>query len=178
MTHREFADKLEAHKNTVYRISFSYLKNIQDAEDITQEVFLKFYSCGVDFPAAVNEKAWLIKVTANLCKNQLRRNKFRKTVPFDEALLTGESSDFMESDIEAIDLLFALPPKYRTVLYLFYYERYTTREIALLLGKNENTVRTLLARGREKLRDILTDDLGHEMGSSGQSGQQGGFIYG
>ena len=173
MNHYEFAEKLETHKNTVYRLSFSYLKNIHDAEDITQEAFLKFYSCGINFPASVNEKAWLIRVTANMCKNQLRRNKFKKLLPFDtvsENALINEIPNFMESDLEALDLLNSLKPKYRIVLYLFYYERHTTREIAQMLGKNENTVRCQMARGREQLREILTEDFKAE--------KKGGVVYG
>lgn len=170
MNHYEFAGKLEAHKNTVYRIAFSYLKNIQDAEDITQEAFLKFYCCGIEFSEPINEKAWLIRVTANLCKNQLRRNRFRKAVPLDENIYTDNNPMFIGSDLETLDLLSALKPKYRTALYLFYYERYTTREISDILGKNENTIRSQIARGREQLREILTDDS--------QSEQKGEVIYG
>jgi RNA polymerase sigma-70 factor (ECF subfamily) len=71
----------------------------------------------------------------------------------------------MESDLEALDLLDALKPKYRTVMHLFYYERYRTNEIAAMLGKNENTIRSQLARGREQLRAILTDE------------SEGGLVY-
>ena len=170
MNHYEFAQKLEQHKNTVYRLSFSYLKNIQEAEDITQEVFLKLYCCDIDFPEPVNEKAWLIRVTVNMCKNRFRKNKFMKAVPFDENAFAHETPGFVESDIETLELLSALKPKYRTVLYLFYYERYTTREISELLGKNENTIRCQLMRGREQLREILTEDFKTE--------QKGGVIYG
>ncbi|MDR2531691.1 MAG: sigma-70 family RNA polymerase sigma factor [Oscillospiraceae bacterium] len=165
MTDEKFAEKLEMHKNTVYRLAFSYLKNIQDAEDVTQEAFLKFYRCDIDFSESENEKAWLIRVTANLCRNYFRANRFKKLVPFDEN--TAQAPVFMQSDLETLDLLSALKPSYRTVLYLFYYEKYRTSEIAKILGRNENTIRTQLARGRERLREILTD-----------TETQGGIIYG
>jgi len=169
LTEREFAVKLEMHKNTVYRLAFSYLKNIQDAEDVTQEAFLKFYRCDIDFPAAENEKAWLIRVTINMCKNHLRSSKLKKFVPFYDNTAVEEMSVFMESDLETLDLLEALSPKYRAVMYLFYYERYRTAEIAKMLGKNENTIRIQLKRGREQLKAILTDD---------SEPNRGGVLYG
>lgn len=163
MTEAEFAVKLETHKNTVYRLAFSYLKNIQDAEDVTQEAFLKFFRSDVSFSAPENEKAWLIRVTVNLCKNRFRMNKIRRTIPlYDDA--TSDGHELMQSNVELLELLDKLKPKYRAVVHLFYYERYTTREIAVMLGKNENTIRTQLARGREYLREILTDDFGNAVG--------------
>jgi len=164
LTEYEFGEKLEMHKNTVYRLAFSYLKNVQDAEDVTQEAFLKLYRCDIDFPAPENEKAWLIRVTANLCKNHFRANKLRKLIPFYDNTAVDEIPVFMESDLETLDLLDALKPKYRAVMYLFYYERYRTNEIAAMLGKNENTIRSQLARGRAQLREILTEP-------------NGGFVY-
>lgn len=169
MTEYEFGEKLELHKNTVYRLAFSYLKNIQDAEDVTQEAFLKFYRCDIDFPAPENEKAWLIRVTINMCKNHFRAAKLRKFVPFYDNTAVEELPVFMESDLEALDLLDKLKPKYRTVMHLFYYERYRTNEIAVMLGKNENTIRSQLARGREQLRAILTDESAEK--------SEGGFVY-
>jgi RNA polymerase sigma-70 factor (ECF subfamily) len=141
------------------------LKNIQDAEDVTQEAFLKFFRCDEVFPAPENEKAWLIRVTVNLCKSQFRANRFKKLVPFNDE--TATSPVFMQSDIETLDLLNALKPKYRAVLYLFYYEKYRTNEIAKILGRNENTIRTHLTRGREQLKEILTDET-----------REGEIIYG
>ena len=167
MTHDEFARVLETHKHTVYRLAFSYLKNVQDAEDITQEAFLKLYVCGIGFLAPENEKAWLITVTANLCKSKLRANKLRKLLPFHED--TAETAVFMHSDLETFDLLSALKPEHRAVLYLYYYEGYLTREIAEILGKNENTVRTLLARGREQYKGLLEEP---------EREPKGGVIYG
>ena len=169
MTEIEFRTKLETHKNTVYRLAFSYLKNIQDAEDITQEAFLKLYRCDADFPASENEKAWLIRVTVNLCKNQLRANKFKKLVPFNDSIAVSNIPVFMQSELETLDLLDSLSPKYRAVMYLYYYEKYRTAEIAKMLGKNENTIRIQLKRGREQLKTILTD--GSEL-------SKGGVIYG
>jgi RNA polymerase sigma-70 factor (ECF subfamily) len=167
MTDYEFAVKLEMHKNTVYRLAFSYMKNVQDAEDITQDAFLKFYRCGVNFSAAENEKAWLIKITANLCKNRFRANKLRRH----SALYEADGSHYMQSDIETLELLGKLSAKERAALYLFYYERYTSREIATMLGRNENTIRTWLSRGREHLRDIMTEE-------TGLADKKGGLVYG
>jgi len=165
LNHTEFAGKLETYKNTVYRIAYGYLKNKEDAEDVTQEAFLKLYRAGVTFPAPENEKAWLIRITINLCKNVLRANKFRRLLPLEE---NTAPPVLLETDLETLDLLGTLKPAYRTVMYLFYYERHTTKEIARLLGRNENTIRTWLSRSREQLKEILAEE----------PETKGGMIYG
>ena len=130
-----------------------YLKNYHDSEDIFQTVFLKYVLSSVSFENDEHEKAWFIRVTINACKDLLKSFFRRRTVPLVEAAErpTQPPSDY--SDVwEAV---FALPQKYRDVVYLHYFEGYTTPEISRILGKNVNTVYTLLTRSKQMLRERL-----------------------
>lgn len=133
-----------------------HLKNYEDSEDIFQTVFLKYVLSSVSFESEEHEKAWFIRVTINACKDLLK-NFFRShTVSLDEiieqpALLPPENREVMEA-------VLSLPEKYRDVIYLHYYEEYTAPQISRILGKNVNTVYTLLNRSRQLLREKLGGD--------------------
>lgn len=154
LTEKEFCVYVEKYIDTVYRVAFSILKNPQDADDMTQETFLKLYTCGHKFVSDNHVKNWLIKVTINGCKN-LFRNIWRKDENLDDYAnqLGFESRE--ESDLfEAVN---SLDQKYRIVVHLFYFEGYSTAEIAQLLSISEKTVSTRLRRARGKLKVILTE---------------------
>ena len=146
---------MELYADTVKRICVLYLKNHADTEDIFQTVFLKYTLRSAAFESPEHEKAWFIRVTINACKDLLRSFFRRRTVPLEEA---AAQAAVPEEDGAVLEAVLALPEAYRNVIYLHYYEQYTAPEIAEILGKNPNTVYTLLARGRERLRKTLGGD--------------------
>lgn len=151
MTEELFCQYYEKYKNTVYSVIFNYVQNTEDTADLLQEVFIKLYAAENDFEDGEHMKAWLIRVSANLCKNHLRNVKIRKIVPLDEDVPFFDK----EEDNELIKIVFTLPEKYRIPIHLFYYESYSIKEIADILDMPESTVKVRLKRGREKLSKIL-----------------------
>ena len=143
---------VERYGATVRRVCMVYLKNEADTEDIFQTVFLKYAMSEVDFASREHEKAWLIRVTINACKDLLKSFFRRHTVPLDAYV--GELGAAQDHS-EVLEAVLALPEKYRRVVYLHDYEGYTAPEIARILGTKENTVYTQLSRGRGLLRDVL-----------------------
>ncbi len=142
----------------ILRISYSYLKHTYDAEDICQTVFLKYLTLQPQFDTMEHEKAWIIRTTVNACKDHLRSAFFRRTAPLEDAAAMAAPS---VPDAEILDALKTLPENYRISLYLFYYEEYSAREIAQILGKSQNTIEQYLSRGRKKLRTYLTRERSH-----------------
>jgi RNA polymerase sigma-70 factor (ECF subfamily) len=153
---REAKLALDKYADTVRRICFVNLKNVHDAEDVFQDVFLKYLLHNPSFESEAHEKAWLIRVTLNACKDTLK-SFFRRKVSSVEDLLT-EPSLTDEDNREVLDAVIRLPENYRVVIYLFYFEGYSALEIAAILKKNENTVYTWLSRARTRLKS----DLGGE----------------
>ncbi|MGN0977837.1 MAG: RNA polymerase sigma factor [Faecousia sp.] len=138
------------YRDDVYRLAVNYTHNPQEAEDVCQTVFLKAMEQQALTPG--KEKAWLMQVTANECRSLLRSYWWRNTVPLDETLISpGSRVD------ETVQALGKLKPEYRVVLYLHYYEQYTSPEIAHLLKIPTSTVTTRLDRGRKKLRKLLEE---------------------
>lgn len=144
---------VEAYADMILRISYQYLKQTCDAEDICQTVFLKYLTGSVTFDSIEHEKAWIIRTTINTCKDHLKSAFFRRTVPLDEAACVAAPP---VPDTEILDALKTLPENYRISIYLFYYEDYSAKEIGQVLGKSEATVNQYLSRGRRKLRSYLT----------------------
>lgn len=126
------------------------LQNYADAEDCFQNTFLKLYQKSPAFKDEDHLRAWLLRVAINECKNVIRDS--RRHLSLDTALHIPAPS--AEDDADLSWALMKLEPDYREVIYLFYVERMKVREIADVLGKKQNTVKTLLSRGREKLRQI------------------------
>ena len=143
---------VERYADTVRRICFVHLKNQADTEDIFQTVFLKYFLFSGSFENEEHEKAWIIRVTVNSCKDLLKSFFKKNIVPMDvieeEAITTDDNKELLQ-------VVLSLPQKYKDVIYLHYYENYTANEIGKILGKNENTVYTLLARGRSLLKTKL-----------------------
>ena len=138
------------YRDDVYRLAVNYTRSPQEAEDVCQTVFLKLLEQPDLMPG--REKAWLMQVTANECRDLLRSSWWKRTVPLEQAFQIPKT----EAD-ETIYLLRKLPPKYRVVLYLHYYEQYTTAEIAQLLKIPAGTVSTRLKRARERLKTMLKE---------------------
>jgi RNA polymerase sigma-70 factor (ECF subfamily) len=151
MTEQEFCEQYEKYKNTVYSVIFNYVQNTEDTADLLQEVFLKLYTADTYFTGEEHRKAWLIRVSVNLCKNHLRSVKHRKNVTLEEDIPYFDNRD----DHELLKIVWSLPEKYRIPIHLFYYESYSIKDIANVLDIPESTVKIQLKRGREKLSKIL-----------------------
>lgn len=141
----------------IRRICICHLKNASDTEDIFQTVFLKYLLYEGDFESAEHEKAWFIRVTVNACKDQMKSLFRRRTVSIEE--LTEEAASIPPEQCEVLDAVLALPAKYRDVIYLHYYEGYSAAEIGGILRKKENTIYSLLSRGRAMLKEALGGEL-------------------
>ncbi len=149
-------EAIERHADTVRRLCMIYLKNYADTEDIFQTVFLKYVLSSVSFESEEHEKAWFIRVTINACKDLLR-NFFRShTVTIDEIL--EQPAQLSPDHREVLEAVLSLPQKYRDVVYLHYFEDYTAPQISRILGKNVNTIYTLLTRSKRMLREKLGGD--------------------
>lgn len=151
MTEQEFCEQYAKYKNTVYSVIFNYVQNAEDTADLLQEVFIKLYSTDTQFTGDEHRKAWLIRVSANMCKNHLRTIKNRKNVVLEEDIPYFDQT----ADNELLKVVLTLPEKYRIPIHLFYYEDYSIKDIATVLDLPESTVKIHLKRGREKLSKIL-----------------------
>ena len=144
---------VERYSDTVRRLCMVHLKNDADTEDIFQTVFLKYVLSSVSFESGEHEKAWFIRVTLNACKDLLKSFFRSHTVPLDEVM--EQPAQPSPDHREVWDAVCSLPQKYRDVVYLHYFEDYTAPEISRILGKNVNTVYTLLTRSKQMLRERL-----------------------
>ena len=154
MTNEEFTCLAKRYIDTVYRVAFNYIRSQADADDITQNVFLKLLQSKQTFENEVHAKNWLIRVTINECKN-LVRSRWWRTASFEDyaAALTFDN----QAQSELFYTVMSLPRKYRLPIYLHYYEGYSTKEIAHILKVPKNTVCTQLKRGRELLKESLQE---------------------
>ena len=158
-TYSRAFDDIEAIYNrqvsTVYRVCYSYLGNRADAEDATQNVFLRLLRSGASFESGEHEKAWLIRVSANLCKDVLKAS-VRKNVPLD-AIPEPEAKP-QEYDA-TLDVVLSLDEKYKDVVYLYYYEGWSTDQISGALGKPPSTIRSYLSEARALLKERLGGEM-------------------
>ena len=136
--------------DTVYRVCFSFMKNAEDAEDMVQETFLKLISCEKQFESEEHEKAWLIVTASNTCKDELKRWKRRLE---NITVLFRQENIVQTENNKVLEWVMALPVKYKQVIYLYYYEGYSTAEIANMMHCSESTVRNQLLRGRKLLKN-------------------------
>ncbi len=154
--HKTFDDSVLKHEmvekyfDTVYRLAYSQTQNAHRADDVLQEVFLRYIKTDKKFESEEHIKAWLIRVTINCSKSTFTESFVKKTVPLTE--------DIAFEIPEQEDIYYAvakLPKKYRLVIHLFYYEDLSVKHIAKLLNSKESTVKSQLHRGREMLKSIL-----------------------
>jgi len=140
----------ERNYKQVYRICFTYMKNQSEAEDCTEDVFVKVLTGDFAFNDETHEKKWLTVTAMNLCKDRLKHWWKKKTSPIDEAPeIPAENVAAMD---ETLEIVMKLPTKYKDVIYLHYYLDYKTDEIAQMLKKPPSTVRNHLREARELLR--------------------------
>ena len=150
-TEQEVNRAVEQYADMILRLCTVSLKNLQDAEDVLQTVFLKYALSREAFQSAEHEKAWLIRVASNQCKDVLKSFFRRHTVSLEEAELPWTEP----AQLDVLEAVRALPKAYREVIYLHFYEGYTAPEIARILRKNPNTIYTHLFRAKAMLKEAL-----------------------
>ena len=144
---------VDRYADMVRRLCMIHLKNEADTEDIFQTVFLKYLLSPVVFESEEQEKAWLIRVTSNACKDLLKSFFRSRTTSLDDLL--ERPAELPPDHREVLEAVLSLPRKYREVIYLHYYEDYTAPQISRILGKKVNTIYTLLTRSKQMLREKL-----------------------
>ena len=146
----ELEEVMGRYQTMVFRLAYSYTRSRSDAQDLCQEVFLRYFCSRPPFASEEHRRAWLLRVTVNRCKTHLTSWWVRRTVPLDDRIPMPEPEPL------ALDeALRQLAKKDRLVIHLFYYEECTTREIARMMRTTEGAVRTRLTRARQRLGDIL-----------------------
>ncbi|UNC91233.1 RNA polymerase sigma factor [Candidatus Contubernalis alkaliaceticus] len=155
-TNEELSQIYNRHVKTVYRVCAVYMKNRHDTEDMVQNTFIRLMKDKTHFESEEHEKAWLIRTATNLCKDFFK-NWWRKIVNIDTMAEVAADEPFADDD--TLKKVMELPPKYKTIVYLYYYEGYRTKEIAKMLNINESTIRSQLATGRKILKIDLESDL-------------------
>lgn len=154
LTNEQFTCLAQRYIDTVFRVALNDLRSPSDADDVTQNVFLKLLEEKKDFESEAHVKNWLIRVTINECRS-LRRAKWRKAEPLENYVQTLSFEDRAHSDL--FYAVMDLPKRYRLPIYLFYYEGYSTEEIGGLLCLPKSTVCSQLKRGRELLKKTLQE---------------------
>lgn len=152
------AQVLDSYGNSILRLAYSYLHNMSDAEDVLQDTLIKYLEHGFIPENEKHEKAWLMKVAANLSKNRINYNNIRKYDELDESLAAEHREDLSF----VWDAVRQLPEQFREVIHLFYYEGFSTREISYIVKRKESSVRSDLHRGRAKLKEILAEEYDFE----------------
>lgn len=159
MSDDEFTQAVKQYSDTLFRVCYSCCKNRSDAEDLLQNVFLKLYRRDKPFSGDEHIRNWLIRVAVNECRSYLASSWHRRVIcSIDDENFAEEGIVFeLPEQSELFLAVRSLPPKYRMVVHLYYYEDYSVSEIADMLGIKETTVQTQLMRAREKLRKKLSE---------------------
>lgn len=156
MDYNQQAERLaNTYADAILRLSYAYLKNTQDAQDICQTVFVKLLTEPRQFESGEHERAYILRMAANACKDLLKSPWRRRTCDLEACAQVAAPEAPDGSVLSAVN---TLPPHYRAVIYLFYYEGYQAAEIGKILGIPTATVHTRLARGRARLRELLGGD--------------------
>jgi RNA polymerase sigma-70 factor (ECF subfamily) len=153
----DIAAAFERHADMLYRVCITYMRGAADAEDAVQDTFMRLIKAEKRFDSAEHEKAWLLRVAGNVCKDALRRNKYRSADDLDDFrdIAADNRADFETDD--TLTAVMTLPERYKTAVYLHYYEGYKTEEIAQMLKKPHSTIRNHLSEARKILQTMLND---------------------
>jgi len=158
-TDKEIEEIYARHVDAVYRLCYSYMRNKRDTEDAVQDTFLRFITYDKKLNGTGHEKAWLIVTASNVCKNMLKHWN-RKTANIDNCL--PADSEEIQID-ETLEVIISLPDRYKLALYLYYYEGYSTKEIASMLHRPSATIRNHLSEARTILKDRLKEGYNEEL---------------
>ena len=153
---KQFIRIFDLYKNDIYRLAYSYTKNISDSDDITQNTFIKLYN-HVDIlnNQDLDIKKWLVKVAINECKTFLLSSWKKKIIAFTEKEENTLTTILPDNDL--LEAILQLPKKYRTIIFLYYYENYKIKEISEILNISVTNIQTILSRARKKLKEILKE---------------------
>ena len=151
-----FSQIYERWADDIYRLCLLIMKNKADAEEAVSDTFVRLMEYRPSFECVEHEKAWLIRVTINQCKDVLKSFFRRNAVSLDGLLPVAVKQE--PQDTQTLEAVLSLPQKYRNVIYLHYYEGYAATEIADIMHKPVNTVYTMLARARKLLKEKLGGD--------------------
>lgn len=155
----KFMEIYNLYKLDIYRLIYSYTKNVYDTEDLVQNVFIKLYKNNkILLKDSFEIKRWLFKVAINECKSLFLISLKNKTIQLNENVSETIGIKEASSD-DILSIIFNLPRKYRIVLYLYYYENYSIKEISKLLHLTETNTQTILSRARLKLKKLLKEDV-------------------
>lgn len=157
-TYANVEEILDEYGNSILRLGYSYLHNKADAEEVLQDTLIQYIQKKPEFHTKEYEKKWLLTVASNLSKNRIKYNLLRQSDELSEELVSENREDLSF----VWDAVKKLPKKYRMVIHLFYDEGYQTSEIAEILNQKETTIRSHLARAREKLKVVLKEEYDFE----------------
>lgn len=149
---------IRKYSSSVYRIAFSYTGNRNDAEDIMQEVFLRYLKKPRSFSSSEHEKAWFLRVAVNCSKSFHSTAWRRKVIPLEDCSELSSAADEGDTGLPVLEAVMALPPKQRLCIHLYYYEDLPIKEIAEASGIPESTVKSHLFRARASLEKTLRGD--------------------
>ena len=157
VTDNELEYYIRNFRKSVYNAALCYVRNPSDAEDITQDTFLKLYTYDKSFNDDEHVKAWLLRCAVNKCKNHLRSHWYRFSSPLESAdeLTYNDRSGY---DDEMLKIMKKLSRNNRIALYMYYYEGYTIDEIGRILDVSPDTVSSRLHRGRQQLKKLLSEE--------------------
>lgn len=144
---------MKTYGDSIYRLAYSYVHNEADAEEILEDTILRHLEKAPEFENENHEKAWILRVAGNLSKDRIRYNKYRETDELEDNLAAEKREDLSF----VWDAVKDLPVKYREVIHLYYYEGYSTDEIAEILHRRSATIRTELRRARMQLKSVLKE---------------------
>lgn len=153
---QRFDDLYQKYASMIFRTAYNFLLNKDDAEDIVQEVFIKYFISNKTFNDDNHEKAWVLTVTANLSKNVLR-SKSRQNLELDDTIkiVDNKFEKAITNHLDLEEAMKKLTANQRLVIYLFYYEQIPIKNIAKIMKNNENTVKSHLLRAKSKMKTYL-----------------------
>lgn len=161
MNLQDYTKAVDTYADSVYRVAYSYTYTKADAEDVLQNVFLKLFQTRQCFNSEEYLKQWLIRVAVNECHN-LHRSFWKRNIVHMEEIEKPARNFCSDDEIDLHNALLQLPSDYRVIIHMYYYEGYKTKEISEILKVKEATVRTRLARGRDRLRELLKEEWAYE----------------
>lgn len=157
-TDADFEAFYDRHWKYVYRLCFTYMKNEADAEDCTEDVFVKVLTGNFEFEDETHERKWLTVTAINLCKDKLKSYARKNIDSLDDDMMPEMVAPEKEDYYDVTEAVMSLPPKLKDIIWLYYYEGYSTDEVAGMLGRPPSTVRNQMRDARNLLKSILGGD--------------------